>query len=77
LFAGYLTVAPEARAAYLDDALAVVRAARAAPGCVDFYLSADPIDPARINIFGASESAFPTHRRVAWPTIQPMNSTGI
>lgn len=41
----------EHRTVFLADALAVIVAARAAPGCVDFHLSADPIDPSRVNVF--------------------------
>ena len=51
IVAGHLTVAPDNRDAFLADAVTVITAARDAPGCVDFHLSADPIDPARINIF--------------------------
>lgn len=49
--AGWLRVAPEDRAAYLADCREVVQAARRAPGCIDFHLSADPLDDARINVF--------------------------
>jgi quinol monooxygenase YgiN len=28
-----------------------VRLARQAPGCLDFVVSADPVDPTRVNIF--------------------------
>jgi heme-degrading monooxygenase HmoA len=34
----------------------VVRQARAAPGCLDFVLSADLIEPGRVNIFERWES---------------------
>ena len=51
IVAGHLTVAPGQRAAFLADALTVITAARDTPGCLDFHLSADPVDPARINIF--------------------------
>ena len=51
IVAGHLTIAPDRRDAFLTDALDVITAARNAPGCIDFHLSADPIDPARINIF--------------------------
>ena len=51
IVAGHLTVAPDRRNAFLADAVTVITAARDAPGCIDFHLSADPIDPARINIF--------------------------
>jgi quinol monooxygenase YgiN len=44
------------RAAYLSGCVDVTRAARVAPGCLDFHLSADPIDEGRINIFELWES---------------------
>ena len=50
IVAGHLQVAPEHRTAYLDDCRAVVELARTTPGCRDFALSPDPIDPGRINI---------------------------
>jgi quinol monooxygenase YgiN len=49
--AGHLRVAPEHRETYLDDCRPVVELARATPGCLDFALSSDPIDPWRINVF--------------------------
>jgi quinol monooxygenase YgiN len=49
--AGHLTVDPAARAAYLLDCQEVVRLARAAPGCLDFALGADLVDPGRVNVF--------------------------
>jgi quinol monooxygenase YgiN len=56
IVAGFLRVAPEARSQYLSGCTVVIRAARAAAGCVDFHLSADPIEPGRINIFEQWES---------------------
>lgn len=51
IVAGHLIVDPDARKVALDDRREVVVAARAADGCHDFYLSADPVEPDRINIF--------------------------
>ena len=51
IVAGHLQVAPEHRAAYLSDCREVVGLARTTPGCHDFALSPDPIEPGRINIF--------------------------
>lgn len=51
IVAGSLTVAPEERAAYLTGCETVVDQARRAPGCLDFALSADLLDPARINVY--------------------------
>ena len=36
---------------YLDACVDVVQAAREAPGCLDFALSADLLQPDRINVF--------------------------
>jgi quinol monooxygenase YgiN len=51
IVAGWLRVDPSDRVAYLDRCREVVAGARAAPGCLDFHLSADPIEPDRINVF--------------------------
>jgi quinol monooxygenase YgiN len=51
IVSGHLTVAPEARADYLQGCADVVRAARAAQGCLDFAIGADLIEPGRINVF--------------------------
>ena len=50
IVAGWLQVDPDARDRYLDGCRQVVELARAAPGCLDFSLSADLLDPARINV---------------------------
>ena len=54
---GWLRVAPDERAAYLDECRPVIEAARAAPGCLDFHLSADSLEPGRINVVEQWESA--------------------
>ncbi len=51
IVSGWLRVATESRDDYLGECRAVVEAARVAPGCMDFCLSPDLIDPDRINIF--------------------------
>jgi quinol monooxygenase YgiN len=51
IVSGWLRVDPEARDRYLAGCVEVVRLARGAPGCLDFALSADPLDPARINVY--------------------------
>ncbi len=50
LVTGRLYVEPAERERFLTDAKQVSRLAREAPGCVDFHLSADPLEPGRINI---------------------------
>jgi quinol monooxygenase YgiN len=56
IVAGWLQVAEEQRDAYLESCRAVVEAARAAPGCVDYSLSPDLLDRGRINVFEQWES---------------------
>ena len=51
IVAGSLRVDPDQRAAYIAGCDEVVGAARRAPGCLDFAISADSMDPGRINIF--------------------------
>ncbi|WP_373453519.1 MULTISPECIES: putative quinol monooxygenase [unclassified Rhodococcus (in: high G+C Gram-positive bacteria)] len=51
IVAGYLTVNPTDRQHFLDDCAEVVRLARAAPGCIDFALGADLVEPARIKLY--------------------------
>lgn len=49
--AGALFVDPAGREDYLAGCRPVVEQARGTDGCVDFALSADLVDPGRINIF--------------------------
>lgn len=56
IVAGHLVVDPTERDDYLSGCVDVVHQARRAPGCLDFSLSADIIDPGRINIFERWES---------------------
>jgi quinol monooxygenase YgiN len=51
IVSGHLFVDPSERAEYLAGCEDVIRQARRAPGCVDFQLSADPLEPDRINVF--------------------------
>jgi len=57
IVAGPIHVDPEARQAYLDGCRSVIEQARRAPGCLDFHLAADPLDPSRINVFEQWASA--------------------
>jgi quinol monooxygenase YgiN len=56
IIAGTLHVAPDAREGYLAASRAVVEAARAADGCLDFALTADLLEPGRINVYERWES---------------------
>ncbi len=56
IVAGHLFVDPDERADFLHQSVEVMTLARAAEGCLDFSLTADPIDDRRINIFEHWES---------------------
>ena len=56
IVAGHLTVASPQRKPYLAGCSNVVEQARRAPGCLDFAITADLLDPSRINIFERWES---------------------
>ncbi|MGK5520370.1 putative quinol monooxygenase [Micromonospora sp. URMC 107] len=56
IVAGSLYVDPDQRNAYLADCVEVVRQARSAPGCVDFAIGADLVEPGRINVYERWES---------------------
>jgi quinol monooxygenase YgiN len=51
IIAGAIWVAADQRSAYLAGDAPVVAHARSVPGCFDFALSADAVDPCRINVF--------------------------
>ncbi len=56
IVAGHLVVAAEDREDYLEGCASVVQQARVAPGCLDFALSADLLDPGRVDVFERWES---------------------
>jgi quinol monooxygenase YgiN len=56
IVAGHITVEPQQREAYLAGCVSVVEQARRTAGCLDFTITADLIDPGRIDIFERWES---------------------
>jgi quinol monooxygenase YgiN len=56
IVAGHITVDPEQREAYLAGSMSVVERARQADGCLDFAMTADLLDPGRLNLFERWES---------------------
>ena len=56
IVSGRLYVDASTRQDYLDSCLVVIDLARQAPGCLDFHLSADPVEPGRINVYEQWES---------------------
>jgi quinol monooxygenase YgiN len=64
IVAGHITVEPQQREAYLAGCVGVVEQARGTAGCLDFAITADLIDPGRVNIFErwASQAAVDAFR---------------
>ncbi|MQY10918.1 hypothetical protein SRB5_10310 [Streptomyces sp. RB5] len=56
IVAGQIFVDPQQRESYLAGCVGVVELARRTPGCLDFAVSADLVDPGRINVFERWES---------------------
>ena len=56
IVAGHITIDPAQRESYLAGCMSVVEQARRTAGCLDFAITADLLDPARINIFERWES---------------------
>jgi quinol monooxygenase YgiN len=56
IIAGHLVVDPANRSSFVADCRAAVEQARGAPGCLDFALTADTLDAARVNVFERWES---------------------
>jgi quinol monooxygenase YgiN len=71
--AGHIAVDPERRESYLAGSMSVVEKARRADGCLDFAITADLLDPGRVNLFERWEpqAAVKTFRRRA-----PRNKQG-
>jgi quinol monooxygenase YgiN len=56
IVSGRIYVRPGARQAFLTSFLAAVAQARGSPGCRDFVVAADPIEPDRVNVYEEWES---------------------
>jgi quinol monooxygenase YgiN len=56
IVAGALYVDPSERDSYLQACHDVIVAARKADGCIDFHLTADPLEADRINVYEQWES---------------------
>jgi quinol monooxygenase YgiN len=65
IVAGHITVEPEQRESYLAGCVSVVEQARGSAGCLDFAITADLIDPGRVNLYERweSQAAVDTFRR--------------
>jgi quinol monooxygenase YgiN len=56
IIAGHVTVDDDKRDAFVEAHRDLVKRARQAPGCLDVAITADPIDPRRINNYERWES---------------------
>jgi quinol monooxygenase YgiN len=73
IIAGELYMAPQDRDKWVEAHYDVIKRARSAPGCLDLYISADPVDEGRVNLFELweSEGLLEAWRAVADPPPQP------
>ncbi|CAN5322163.1 antibiotic biosynthesis monooxygenase [soil metagenome] len=51
IVAGHLIVDASARDAFVDDSAVAVEAARTSAGCLEFSVTADSVDPTRVQIY--------------------------
>lgn len=67
IVAGHVTVEPAEREGYLAGCVTMVEQGRRAAGCLDLAVTADLVDPSRINIFERweSQAVLDTYRRSA------------
>jgi quinol monooxygenase YgiN len=56
IVAGHLVVATAERTAFITESARAVALAREAPGCLDYAVTADTLDPQRVNVFERWES---------------------
>lgn len=74
IIAGHVTVDDEQRDAYVAAHRDLVRRARQADGCLDVAITADPVDPGRVNNFERWESWDAIE---AWRAVARAPETGI
>lgn len=51
IVSGHITIRAGKRPAFLKASQEAMKSARAAPGCRDFIVSADPIEEDRVNVY--------------------------
>ena len=56
IIAGSLYVAPQERQKLIEAHRDVIKQARSRPGCLDLYVSADPVEEGRVNLHEQWES---------------------
>jgi hypothetical protein len=63
IVAGHITVEPQQRESYLAGCVSVVERTRGTAGCLDLAITADLIDPGRVNICGNIHPVRPPRAR--------------
>ena len=74
IIAGHVKVAEAERDTYVAALNDLVERARRADGCLDVVISADPVDPGRVNLFERWESQAALD---AWRAVANAPDTGI
>jgi quinol monooxygenase YgiN len=79
IVAGHITVEPEKRESYLAGCVSIVKRSRSLAGCLDFAITADLVDPGRVNIFERweSQAALESARSSAPPFEQAAEMTSV
>ena len=79
IVAGHIMVDPEQRESYLAGSMSVVEKARRAAGCLDFAITADLLDPGRVNLFERweSQAAVKTFRKRGPATSNARHALGV
>lgn len=69
IIAGHVKMEALQRDAYVEAFRDLIRRGRAADGCIDFAITADPVDPSRVNTLEIWDSAdaLDAFRKVANP----------
>jgi quinol monooxygenase YgiN len=57
IVSGRIYITPGTRDAFLADSAVAMRAARRAPGCRDFVVVGDPLEPDRVNVYEEWDSS--------------------
>jgi quinol monooxygenase YgiN len=78
IIAGWETVDPSKRADVVASYQDLISRARKAPGCLDFAISADTLDPSRVNTFELweSEEHLEAWRKVSHPP-KPLTESSV
>jgi len=56
IISGHLEVEPSERDEFIAERIDLIKSTRTEDGCIDYVLSADPVDPTRVLIFERWES---------------------